>query len=326
MELRCTPISSDASRSPSRRSGSGLKRVIQEVSSHPVRSRSRLRYAAAVVSAMRSAPAACASTASMSRFAFFATPPAPLTPAYPSATERMSASMRAVCAVCALATFAIAARRSSMPSPVRVEVGTTWTLVRPSSRKSPAYESATVPTSPAASRSDLFSTANVTAEWLACGRMNWSWMTESAYFSGSETHTSTSTWPARRSAMARLDASTESKSGRSNRISGPAPRANSPWRARRSSTPSQSSSSSEPSGSQMAASGEEVVGRRAAALPRSSPTTALNSEVLPEPVAPKKPTTVWSPDSARRSAPAFATRSRPSRLPGERYGAPICAA
>ena len=226
--------------------------------------------------------------------------------------------MRSVWAVWAFATRAMAPRRSSTPAPVSVDVGTTWTLDNPSSRKSPAKELATVSMSRAASKSDLFSTASVTAEWFACGRMNSSWMTESAYFSGSDTHTSTSTWPARRSAIARLEASTESKSGRSSRIRGPAPRANSPWRTRRSSTPSQSSSSSDPSGSQTAARGDDVVGRRAAALPRSSPTTALNREVLPEPVAPKNPTTVCSPDNARRCAPAWATRCRSPRWAGER--------
>jgi len=64
-------------------------------------------------------------------------------------------------------------------------------------------------------------------------------------------------------------------------------------------TSSQSRSSSLPSVPQMPASGSEVVGRRAAAVAMSSPLTALNRDDLPLPVAPKNPTTVWSPDRER---------------------------
>ena len=63
------------------------------------------------------------------------------------------------------------------------------------------------------------------------------------------------------------------------------------WRFR---TSSQSSSASLPWTPQMPASGSVVVGRRTAAVAISSPLTALKSDDLPLPVAPKKPTTVWS--------------------------------
>ncbi|CAH0322656.1 hypothetical protein SRABI128_04968 [Microbacterium sp. Bi128] len=64
----------------------------------------------------------------------------------------------------------------------------------------------------------------------------------------------------------------------------------------------------------MPASGSVVVGLRTAAVAISSPLTALKSEDLPLPVAPKNPTTVWSPDSDRRELARSSTCRTPARI------------
>ena len=71
---------------------------------------------------------------------------------------------------------------------------------------------------------------------------------------------------------------------------------------RRSSLTPRKSRRATASSPQVQAAAREVVGRRAPTSAKSSWVMALNREDLPEPVPPKKATTVWSTPRARRLA------------------------
>ncbi len=197
-----------------------------------------------------------------------------------------------------------------MPSPVRALTESTRAFGIPSRSTMPRSESTTCGTSAAGSRSIWLSTIRVTAECFACGAMNCACSTSSAYFCGSTTHTSASTWAARRSAISRLARSTESKSGRSSSTSLPARGSMGPSRTVRSRTCSQSRRSTAPSGSQTTACASDVVGRRTCVRATSAPTSAFTRLDFPLPVAPKMPTTVCSGERWRRSPEWVSTASR----------------
>ena len=283
------------------------------MSGQPVAWADRLRCEAATAPATTSTPAASPSRSVSSRArALVSLLPARATLpgcGTAAAIDVTSAASRAACARRSSARVPIAARRASTPSPVVALVGRMRTPRRPSSASSPRSDSTTRGTSAAGSRSTWLSTTIVTAPCRACVAMKSVCSTASAYFCGSTTHTSASTWPARRSAVARCAASTESKSGRSSRMSWPARASIGTSRTWRSRTSSQSSSADAPAGSQLTASGSDVVGRRTWLRAIGSPTSAFNRLDLPEPVAPNSPTTVWSDESARRPSARVSSAS-----------------
>ena len=138
----------------------------------------------------------------------------------------------------------------------------------------------------------------MTSACAAMGMRKSRWTTPSAYFSGSRTHTRTSTLPAMRSAMARCEGSSESISGRSTSTVA-SPGAQLPSTRTRWSMASQSNSSVAPAAvSGTTAVGRVVVGRMRAVRVTSVPVRALVRLDLPDPVAPRRAATVVS--GARR--------------------------